>query len=186
VPSPQATLGLLSGNSKALPEGWRAVSHHDDHDHNGGRLRRREALAAAGTLGLGGLLGSSRLRAGVGLDEQATAAAASCVLTPEVTEGPYWIENHLTRRDIRAGRPGLLLEVVLSVQNANTCRAIRHADVEIWHCDATASTRATRAPRRAARPPARARTPAATSSPPTTRATCAATSEAMPGDVCAS
>jgi hypothetical protein len=51
------------------------------------RLRRREALAAAGSLGLGGLLGASRLGGGVGFEDQATAAA-SCVLTPEVTEGP--------------------------------------------------------------------------------------------------
>jgi protocatechuate 3,4-dioxygenase beta subunit len=95
-------------------------------------LRRREALAAAGSAGLGGLLGLARPAA----EGAAAGAASSCVLTPEVTEGPYWIENELTRRDVRAGRPGLALALVLTVQNARTCRPIANADVEIWHCDA--------------------------------------------------
>jgi hypothetical protein len=78
------------------------MSTHDESNDTSRRgLRRREALAAAGSLGLGGLLGATRLAGGSG---EAEAQAASCVLTPEVTEGPYWIENELTRRDIRAGR----------------------------------------------------------------------------------
>ena len=103
----------------------------------GGRgLRRREALAATGTLGLGGLLAATRLRVAAGADDEPAAAAQSCVLTPVVTEGPYWIENGMTRRDIREGKPGLPLEIVFTVQNARTCEPIRGADVEIWHCDA--------------------------------------------------
>ena len=98
-------------------------------------LRRRDAVVALGTLGLGGVLGATRLGSG-GADAEAATAAASCVLTPEVTEGPYWIENGLTRRDIRAGRPGLPLEIVFTVENAKTCNPIANADVEIWHCDA--------------------------------------------------
>ena len=69
-------------------------------------------------------------------DSSAEAAAASCVLTPEVTEGPYWLDNNLTRRDIREGKAGLPLVIVFTVQNARTCRPIRGADVEISHCDA--------------------------------------------------
>jgi protocatechuate 3,4-dioxygenase beta subunit len=95
-------------------------------------VRRREALAALGGLGLTGLAGATRLGGGGTSD----AAAASCLLTPEVTEGPYWIDNDLTRRDIRAGRPGLPLELVFTVQNARSCRPLRGADVEVWHCDA--------------------------------------------------
>ena len=102
----------------------------------------------SGSLGLGGLLGATRLGGGSG---EAEAQAASCVLTPEVTEGPYWIENELTRRDIRVGKDGLPLEIVFTVQNAKTCKVIKNADVEIWHCDAKGSTRATRASPRARR-----------------------------------
>ena len=80
-----------------------------------------------------GCSGPRRLGGGSG---EAEAQAASCILTPEVTEGPYWIENELTRRDIRAGKDGLPLEIVFTVQNAKTCKVIKNADVEIWHCDA--------------------------------------------------
>jgi protocatechuate 3,4-dioxygenase beta subunit len=105
----------------------------DRDDMKRGGVRRREALAALGGLGLTGLAGAARLRGGGAVDAD---AAAGCLLTPEVTEGPYWIDNDLTRRDIRAGKPGLPLELVFRVQNARTCRAIRGADVEVWHCDA--------------------------------------------------
>src|SRR6266508_5639856 len=94
-------------------------------------LRRREALTLAG-LGLTGALGA-RVSGALGTQD---AEAASCVLSPEVTEGPYWIDNKLTRRDITEDRPGLPLELVLTVQNAKTCNPIKGADVEIWHCDA--------------------------------------------------
>jgi protocatechuate 3,4-dioxygenase beta subunit len=64
------------------------------------------------------------------------ADVATCVLTPEVTEGPYWIDNKLTRYDVRDGRPGLPLVLQFAIVNAKTCRPIRNADVEIWHADA--------------------------------------------------
>jgi protocatechuate 3,4-dioxygenase beta subunit len=112
------------------------TTYDEDRSHDSRRgLRRREALVALGGLGLSGALGASRA-AGV-LGEPAPAdAASSCVLTPEVTEGPYWIANHLTRRDITEHRPGLPLALVLTVQNAKTCHPIKGADLEIWHCDA--------------------------------------------------
>jgi protocatechuate 3,4-dioxygenase beta subunit len=97
-------------------------------DH-AGRVRRREAILAAGGLGLAGLLGAGRL-------STEDAEAASCVLTPEVTEGPYWIDTSLTRRDIRESKSGLRIDLVFTVQNARTCKPIKRADVEIWHCDA--------------------------------------------------
>jgi protocatechuate 3,4-dioxygenase beta subunit len=62
---------------------------------------------------------------------------ATCVLTPEVTEGPYWIDNKLTRHDVRAGRPGLPLVLDFTIVNAKTCKPIKGADVEIWHADAS-------------------------------------------------
>jgi protocatechuate 3,4-dioxygenase beta subunit len=64
------------------------------------------------------------------------AEAASCLLSPEVTEGPYWIRTSPTRRDIRERKGGLQLDLVFTVQNARTCTPISGADVEIWHADA--------------------------------------------------
>jgi protocatechuate 3,4-dioxygenase beta subunit len=93
-------------------------------------LRRREALIALGALGTGAaLIGCG----GNGSDGE--AQAATCALTPETTEGPYWVENALTRHDVRDGRKGVPLYLALAVTGTD-CRAIRGADVEIWHSDA--------------------------------------------------
>jgi protocatechuate 3,4-dioxygenase beta subunit len=104
------------------------------------RLRRREALA-----GLGALAGAAVWQAARGplslaraaTSPSAPTAAASCVLSPEVTEGPYWISNHLTRRNLADGRPGLPLILRMTIVDATTCEPIKNADVEVWHADAT-------------------------------------------------
>jgi len=111
------------------------TQHSDDDPAPRRGLRRREALGLLGG-GLTGALGASAALRGEGETATATAQAQSCVLTPEVTEGPYWIEGTLTRRDIREGKPGLPLITAFTVQNARTCEPIPGADLEIWHCDA--------------------------------------------------
>ena len=109
------------------------ATHHDAPPR--GLLSRREVILAGGTLGLGaGLLALAR--GGTARAVAALASTPSCVLTPELTEGPYYIANHLVRRDITEGRPGLPLVLHLSVLNASTCSPIRGATVELWHCDA--------------------------------------------------
>jgi protocatechuate 3,4-dioxygenase beta subunit len=62
--------------------------------------------------------------------------AVQCVLTPELTEGPYYIAGEKLRRDIREGHPGTLLTLRLTVFNASTCKPIKGAAVDIWHADA--------------------------------------------------
>jgi protocatechuate 3,4-dioxygenase beta subunit len=101
-------------------------------------LRRREALITLGGLGAGVVWAATRGAGGMARAATTTpaAAAATCVLTPEVTEGPYWIANHLTRTNIRDGRPGLTLALYVTVVDATTCKPIPGADVEIWHADA--------------------------------------------------
>jgi protocatechuate 3,4-dioxygenase beta subunit len=117
------------------------------------RLTRRQALAAtgAGAVGLGGGLylvlrgdGDAPEPAGSpGRTEsgrEAPGADASggdmCVLTPEQTEGPYYVDDSMVRRDVTEGREGVALELRLSVRDATACEPIRDATVEIWHCDA--------------------------------------------------
>jgi len=102
------------------------------------RINRREALLGAGAAGLG--LGVSWLaaRGGPGgLVLPGPAEAASCTLSKELTEGPYWVENALTRRDITEGKDGTPLRLRLIVRDADSCRVIPRADVELWHADAT-------------------------------------------------
>ncbi len=97
-------------------------------------LRRRDALVAMGAIGLGARWLASKGSAAIA-DLGATENAL-CVLSPELTEGPYWVANHLTRRNVVAGRPGMPLTLRLTVVNATSCKAIPNADVEIWHADA--------------------------------------------------
>src|SRR5439155_24233101 len=90
-----------------------------------------EAIAAAGAL-TAGAAAFVLLRGG-----PATADAASvCVLSPELTEGPYYIDDHLVRRDITEGKAGTPLRLRLAVVNARTCKPIKGATVEVWHADA--------------------------------------------------
>jgi protocatechuate 3,4-dioxygenase beta subunit len=94
-------------------------------------LRRRDALLALGGLGLGlgGLAGYE------GTTGAPDAVAADCVLSKEVTEGPYWVPNSITRRDVTGGRPGVPLALHLTVLDASTCQPINRADVELWQAD---------------------------------------------------
>ena len=92
-------------------------------------LRRRDALIAVGA-GVAGLYGLRELTWPL------SNADAACVLQREATEGPYYLDLDLVRRNIRAGRSGTPLTLRFQVVDADTCRAIRNAMVEIWHCDA--------------------------------------------------
>jgi protocatechuate 3,4-dioxygenase beta subunit len=65
-----------------------------------------------------------------------SAASVSCILTPEQTEGPYYIAGEKLRRNITDGRPGTPLLLRAFVVDATTCRPIKNAAVDIWHADA--------------------------------------------------
>jgi protocatechuate 3,4-dioxygenase beta subunit len=101
-------------------------------------ITRRRSLIRLGGLVAGALTGGAAAAAssdGAGPAAVASGAVA-CVLTPEMTEGPYYVAGEKVRRDIREGRPGKLLTLRLVVVNASTCRPIRNAAVDIWHADA--------------------------------------------------
>ena len=102
------------------------------------RLTRRGSLLRFGgflgaALGVGGLrLGSAD---GAGPDAVASGRL-TCVLSPEQTEGPYYIGGEKLRRDITEGRLGVPLSLRLHVVDASTCKPIKGAAVDIWHADA--------------------------------------------------
>jgi protocatechuate 3,4-dioxygenase beta subunit len=99
--------------------------------------RRGSLVRLAGFLGVA--LGAGAWKAAAS-DAGGPAAIASgavkCVLTPEQTEGPYYIANEKLRRNITDGRPGTPLTLRLGVVDASTCRPIKGAAVDIWHADA--------------------------------------------------
>ena len=101
-------------------------------------LTRRRSLARLGGLvvaatGGSALLGAARAEGG---NKAVETGAVQCVLTPELTEGPYYIAGEKLRRDIREGHPGTLLTLRLTVLNVATCKPISGAAVDIWHADA--------------------------------------------------
>lgn len=65
-----------------------------------------------------------------------TASQASCTITPELTEGPYYLDLNLVRQDITEGRPGAPLELTFTAVDADGCTPLTNAAIDIWHCDA--------------------------------------------------
>ncbi|ELU36540.1 dioxygenase domain-containing protein [Rhizoctonia solani AG-1 IA] len=66
-----------------------------------------------------------------------SSADSTCVTTPEVTEGPYYVNNELLRQDIREDQAGVELILDIGVMDVTTCTPLEQALVEIWHCNST-------------------------------------------------
>lgn len=67
-----------------------------------------------------------------------------CIVRPEQTEGPYFVDELLNRSDIRSdpsdgsSKEGFRLELVIRVHDLreDNCLPLAGARVDIWHCDA--------------------------------------------------
>jgi hypothetical protein len=101
-------------------------------------MTRRRAL-----FGLGGLFAAAASGAwkseafGGGAGPAGVASGeVTCVLAPEQTEGPYYVSRAQVRRNITEGKAGRSLTLRLRVVDASTCRPIKGASVDVWHCDA--------------------------------------------------
>lgn len=71
------------------------------------KLTRRSSLLRFGGL-VAAAMGAGSLEAETasGGPAAVSSGAVTCVLTPEMTEGPYYIANEKVRRNITEGRPG--------------------------------------------------------------------------------
>jgi protocatechuate 3,4-dioxygenase beta subunit len=100
-------------------------------------LTRSSILRLAGLAAASFGVGSWQAREAEGGGPAAVeSGAVSCVLTPELTEGPYYIAGERLRRNITDGHPGIPLFLRLAVVDASTCKPISGAAVDIWHADA--------------------------------------------------
>jgi protocatechuate 3,4-dioxygenase beta subunit len=145
------------------------LDHLDDDDRPIGRiLTRREVLALIGAGGTAAFLaactpagsasqapgGSASASAAASASASAAATADSsaavgsalpaCVVAPELTEGPYYVDVELERADIRTntsdgaavdGAP-LTLEWIVSQADGSACMPMEGVIVDVWHCDA--------------------------------------------------
>jgi protocatechuate 3,4-dioxygenase beta subunit len=102
-------------------------------------MRRREMAAlSAGALASVVLYacGADGAKTATRPTRNRTKTTPDCVLTPEQEEGPFYIDLARVRRDIAEDRPGVPLALALSVIDADTCKPIRDAAIDVWHCDA--------------------------------------------------
>jgi protocatechuate 3,4-dioxygenase beta subunit len=119
-------------------------------------LDRRQALGALGVLGIGAVAAAcssnsaSSSAAGTNSSTDAASSAsitapstssstsspAACTLTPEATEGPFYLDINDVRQDITEGKAGAPLALNVTAVDASSCRAIKDAAIDIWHCDA--------------------------------------------------
>lgn len=120
---------------------------HDDDIPVGRVLSRREMLSLLGSSGavlMAGLALPNIVKAQSSTPTALTDTLPTCVVQPELTEGPYFVDDQLNRMDIRldtttdvvkAGLPFHLVYRVSDVTNG-TCLPLKDAQVDIWHCDA--------------------------------------------------
>jgi protocatechuate 3,4-dioxygenase beta subunit len=108
-------------------------------------LGRREVVRLIGAGGAAAIFGGGAARwPALAAGGQATTPTPGCVVRPEQTEGPYFVDEQLVRSDIRVepttglakdGVPLALAVTVLDVSNGQ-CRPLPGATVDVWHCDA--------------------------------------------------
>ncbi|QWB24544.1 MULTISPECIES: intradiol ring-cleavage dioxygenase [Streptomyces] len=119
-------------------------------NHKNTTITRRRALAVAGgTVAAGGLAAAgyqsafadtttSTAKATTAATATSSASSGTCMeLMSSVTEGPYYLDGALVRKNITEGKSGVPLTLRLTVVDATDgCTPVPGAAVEIWHCDA--------------------------------------------------
>jgi protocatechuate 3,4-dioxygenase beta subunit len=132
----------------------------DDDAPVGRILSRREILALLGGSGLAAFAAAcagtatatpapatasgALASASAAVSAPLASAAVSCIVTPALTEGPYFVDEKLERSDIRSdpasgqAKPGAQLALTVSVFRASGtgCTPLSGAVVDVWHCDA--------------------------------------------------
>ncbi|KAB2577943.1 putative protocatechuate -dioxygenase beta subunit protein [Lasiodiplodia theobromae] len=64
----------------------------------------------------------------------------TCILTEEVTTGPYiWPRSQTLRQDMTEGQEGVPLYLDIGVMDVNSCEPLPNVLVDVWHCNATGS-----------------------------------------------
>ena len=116
-------------------------------------LSRREIFRFTGATVATALMGVSPGQSGSGeltsgstpsLTRTAAVTAPACVVRPEQTEGPYFVDEQLNRADIRfdaadgALKEGIPVRLGLHVSRiaGSACTPLSGAVVDVWQCDA--------------------------------------------------
>jgi protocatechuate 3,4-dioxygenase beta subunit len=108
-------------------------------------LSRRELLWCTGATVVTALIGSSPGPSSAG-EPPGTAAgtAPACIVRPQQTEGPYFVDEQLNRSDIRSDpsdgsvKEGVTVRLGFHVSRiaGGACSPLNGAVVDVWQCDA--------------------------------------------------
>jgi protocatechuate 3,4-dioxygenase beta subunit len=110
-------------------------------------LTRRELLGFLGGTAAVSLVGCLRGQSASSEPTNSSTLIATnptCIVRPEQTEGPYFIDERLNRSDIRSDpsdgsvKAGIPLQLTFQVSQVSNraCIPLPNAIVDIWHCDA--------------------------------------------------
>jgi protocatechuate 3,4-dioxygenase beta subunit len=114
---------------------------------SGSAISRREMLGLVGTAAVG-LVGWGCGRSQAAIQAQAAELTSgkipSCVVRPQQTEGPFFVDEKLNRSDIRSDpsdgsvREGALLRLGFQVSRIErgSCAPLSGAIIDLWQCDA--------------------------------------------------
>ena len=117
-------------------------------DSNMFEVGRRDVLYALGSVVAVGFLGCGSSSAPTSPSSSSSSPSstnASCVVTPSLTEGPYFVDERLNRSDLRldpatgAVKAGIPLTIAMKlsrIASGGDCSALPNALVDMWHCDA--------------------------------------------------
>ena len=114
-------------------------------------LSRREMLGLTGSAVVAVTLvgcGSTSEQSGSSSSSESASSnsgASTCMVKPQQTEGPYFVDEKLNRSDIRVDpsdgsvREGVPLGLTFSVSQIDSnssCTPLAGALMDVWHCDA--------------------------------------------------
>lgn len=115
---------------------------------------RREVMSLMGIAGFGALLVACRSDSSTSTSPSATAAtdtstpaatgatvttlpvAGACALTAEQEQGPFYFSKAAVRSDITEGKPGIPMQLRVTVVDLTSCQPVPNAAVDVWHADA--------------------------------------------------
>jgi protocatechuate 3,4-dioxygenase beta subunit len=110
-------------------------------------LDRREAVKLLAVTGAAVLAGCNRSSAAAADTSivASTTAVPGCIVRPELTVGPYFVDHQLERSDITTdpgtgiASPGVPLDLTFTVSqiSGGKCLPLEGAVVDVWHCDAS-------------------------------------------------
>src|SRR5947209_3743013 len=87
----------------------------------GALLSRRTMIKLSGLSVTALITGQWRSAAAGAAQSDALSPALTCILSPEMTEGPYYIAREKIRGNITEHHPGTPLKLRLNVVDATTC-----------------------------------------------------------------